>query len=367
MKPSALHAILLAILIMASSVCCTPARPEQVFSIRKGVNIGNWLSQSSVRGEERDRAFNETFVRDIASYGFDHIRLPVDEEQLFDENGEFDMETLGLVHRTIKQCEASGLKVLFDLHIIRSHNFDSAGNQLWTSLEEQDRLLGLWHKIDEQLCGYSPDLVAYEFLNEPVAPDTEQWNQLFNRFIRQIREHDKERVLVIESNRWGGTRHVREMSVPEEDPNIIIEMHFYEPYLLTHYQAGWSKFAGLDFSMPMQYPGKLMSAELYDALSDEEKTIVKDYYADYSKETILDSWQSAIDFAASKGLRLYLGEFGCLPECGRTNRMNWMSDVVGLCRENGIPYCYWEYNRIFGFADTYGNVTDQELLEILTK
>lgn len=364
--------VFLAVLVLAASTvfpsCCNCDGPDAVtFDISRGVNIGNWLSQSDVRGEERDRAFNENFARNLASYGFDHIRLPVDEVQLFDENGNFDETTLNLVKRTIDQCGTAGLKVLFDLHIVRSHDFDSRNNPLWTSVEEQDRLLALWKKIDEELGGYSPDLVAYEFLNEPVAPDPEQWNALFGRFIRQIREHDAERVLVIESNRWGGSKHVPEMDVPENDPNIIVEMHFYEPYLLTHYRADWSKFADLSLSSPMEYPGRLIPSALYDSLSEEEKELVDPYNMEYDKAVLLGFWQKAIDFAASRNLRLYLGEFGCLPGCGRENRLNWLSDVVSLCRENGISYCYWEYNRIFGFADGNGNVTDRDILDILTK
>ena len=58
------------------------------FAINKGVNISNWLSQSDVRGEERKNYFTEAEVQQLAGFGFDHIRLPVDEEQLFTEDGQ---------------------------------------------------------------------------------------------------------------------------------------------------------------------------------------------------------------------------------------------------------------------------------------
>jgi len=38
-----------------------------------------------VRGEERESFFVEDDIRFIDSIGYDHIRLPVDEEQMWDE------------------------------------------------------------------------------------------------------------------------------------------------------------------------------------------------------------------------------------------------------------------------------------------
>lgn len=336
------------------------------FPIEKGVNIGNWLSQSSTRGGDRDKAFTEKDVKALASYGFDHIRLPVDEEQLFDTAGNLDKEVLALVHRTIRYCRDAGMRVLFDLHIIRSHHFNDDVNPLWEVPAEQEKLLEMWRAIDSELKVYPADLVAYEFLNEPVADDPASWNSLYNRLIAQIRETDKDRVLVIEANRWGGVRHIKEMDIPLDDTNLILQFHFYEPFLMTSYQASWGKFADLNFSTPMKYPGKLISDAQYQALTDSEKALVQPYYKYYDKNTFADMWKDAIRFAKDKGLRLYLGEFGCLSNCGKDNRNNWVSDIVDLCRGNGIPYSWWEYNHSYGFADRSGNVIHPDLLEILT-
>ena len=48
------------------------------FSIKRGVNIGNWLSQSELRGAQRSSIFTRSDVEKLSSYGFDHLRLPVD-------------------------------------------------------------------------------------------------------------------------------------------------------------------------------------------------------------------------------------------------------------------------------------------------
>ena len=90
------------------------------FSIKRGVNIGNWLSQSELRGAQRSSIFTRSDVEKLSSYGFDHLRLPVDEEQLFHEDGTMDKETITLVHNVIGWCQEKNMKVIFDLHIIIS-------------------------------------------------------------------------------------------------------------------------------------------------------------------------------------------------------------------------------------------------------
>lgn len=117
------------------------------FSIKRGVNIGNWLSQSDLRGAQRTKIFTQADVEKLASYGFDHLRLPVDEEQLFGEDGTIDKETMNLVHNVIGWCKNNNMKVIFDLHIIRSHNFGNDNNPLWAEDDkERDKLMDMWKR-----------------------------------------------------------------------------------------------------------------------------------------------------------------------------------------------------------------------------
>ena len=65
------------------------------FTIHRGTNISHWLSQSNARGEERCRRFTRDNVRRLADLGLDHLRLPVDEEQLFDADDRREPERAG--------------------------------------------------------------------------------------------------------------------------------------------------------------------------------------------------------------------------------------------------------------------------------
>lgn len=338
------------------------------WEISKGVNIGNYLSQSTARGQERAAKFTRSDVQKLASYGFDHLRLPVDEEHLFTSDGNFDPEGLALVHNVIGWCKDAGMKVLFDMHDLKSHKCVNDGNTFWDVPAEQDKLVDHWTKILSELEKYPTDLVAYEMMNEPIAPTARDWNVLANRIIRLIRSKNADRTIVFGANRWEIPSEIPNLDVPEGDKNIILEFHYYQPMLLTHYKASWDKFANLDLKYPLTYPGLLVSDELYNSLSSSDKALVEEFRKDFSKQTIASAWSSAIKFAAKKGLRLYLGEFGCLPYCGEQNRINWTSDMVSLCKENGIAYCYWEYNSEFGFArQGTGEITNSKLLEVLSK
>lgn len=125
----------------------------------------------------------------------------------------------------------------------------------------------------------------------------------------------------------------------------------------------------LNFDGPMKYPGQLIPDDVYNKLSDEEKTVVEPYHHSYDQEWMRQTWSEAIAYAKSKGLMLYLGEFGCLVNCGENIRLAWLKDVVDLARQNNIPYAVWEYSAQFGFADRWnkGKITNQALMDILIK
>ena len=114
------------VMIVLSMVVSAPAHQSgSAFGIRRGVNISHWLSQSGRRGADRREWFTEKDVELIASLGFDHIRLPVDEEQLWDQAGKKEPEAFALLHKAIGWARESKLRVVVDLHILRSHHFNA--------------------------------------------------------------------------------------------------------------------------------------------------------------------------------------------------------------------------------------------------
>ena len=99
-------------LICAGDALCAD---DTAFHISRGVNISHWLSQSQRRGQERDAFFTNKDVEYIAGLGYDHIRLPIDEEQMWDESGNKEDEAFTLLNNAIKWADSQGLKVVVDL------------------------------------------------------------------------------------------------------------------------------------------------------------------------------------------------------------------------------------------------------------
>lgn len=168
-------------LICICCLCCmcgVSAPKKNNFSVKRGVNISHWLSQSNVRGENRAVFFTEADVKFLSEVGFDHLRLPVDEEQMFAPDGSKEKEVFSLLHNALSWCQKYRLKAIVDLHILRSHHFNAKEKPLFTDRKEQIRFYDLWKQLSQELHTYSVDFLAYELMNEPVADDHEQWNNI---------------------------------------------------------------------------------------------------------------------------------------------------------------------------------------------
>ena len=109
-------------------ICRVSAQKKNNFSVKRGVNISHWLSQSNVRGENRAVFFTEADVKFLSEVGFDHLRLPVDEEQMFAPDGSKEKEAFSLLHNALSWCQKYRLKAIVDLHILRSHHFNAKEN-----------------------------------------------------------------------------------------------------------------------------------------------------------------------------------------------------------------------------------------------
>jgi len=113
------------------------------FVIKRGTNISHWLSQSDARGDERKNYFTEKDVKYLAGLGFDHLRIPVDEVQLWQENGQKDEEGFSLLQDALNWCKEYKLKAVVDLHILRSHHFNEKVKPLWTQPAAQEKIFSM--------------------------------------------------------------------------------------------------------------------------------------------------------------------------------------------------------------------------------
>lgn len=344
------------------------------FTINRGVNISHWLSQvlpTENSMPNYDVMFTEMDAALLASVNFDHVRLPIDEKEMWDEAGAPIEANWSRLLRGIEQCLRHDLRVIVDLHIVRSHHFnaihDGGENSLFDDPAAQELFLNLWRQISARLQHFPNDQVAYEFMNEAVADEAEDWNQLLAASHATLRALEPERTVVMGSNRWQSTSTFPELRVPEGDPNIILSFHNYSPMLITHRGASWVPSGAWDG--PFQYPGVSVDrAEAMRRGGSEMVAAIESMggFDHHSRETLAAEVAVAVARAEALGLPLYCGEFGSLGNPGRDIRLQYYRNVVSVFKQFGISYSNWDYKGSFRIVDPVTFAVDHELISILT-
>ena len=338
------------------------------FEIEKGVNIAHWLSQSFVRGEARAAYFTEADVRQIAEWGFDHVRIPIDEVQMFHEDGTKDEEAFQLLHNALDLCGKYDLRAVVDLHILRSHNFNAQDKPLFYERAAQEAFYECWRQISGELKDYPVDMVAYELMNEPVADDPEDWNKIVGECYSAVRELEEKRVIVIGSNMWQSFNTASQLALPEDDPNIILSFHYYNPMLLSHYQASWMDLR--EYTGPVTYPGDVVTPEEFESLSDRNMELAKPYAGQqYGKNRFAAEFGEVVAVAKKYGIPVYCGEYGCLSvESNAESRYRWLTDMNDVFDSLSIAravWCYREGPVGFGILSSGSDQPDRKMLECL--
>jgi endoglucanase len=337
---------------------------DQVFKIKRGTNISHWLSQSRRRGEERLTFFTREDVEFLAGIGFDHLRIPIDEEQMWNEEGKKNEEAFQLLDNALDWCAEFNLRAIVDLHILRSHHFNAEEKPLWTEPSAQEHFLELWRDLSAHLKNRPVTQVAYEPMNEPVADDPEDWNNLVAKAVSVIRENELERIIFIGSNRWQQTETFDQLRIPSQDPNIYLSFHFYEPFALTHHQASWTGIK--DYKGPVRYPGKTVLEKDLVGLAEDLVRTMRPHTKHFDRQMIVDLIQEPLALARKTGLPLYCGEWGALPTVPEKDRLRWYSDMRSVLEEHGIAWTTWDYKGGFGIVDGERKPR-QKLIDVLLK
>lgn len=356
------HATLLLLLLAAASSAPAegarrPLDPQNPagFRIRRGVNLSHWLSQC-FGWSPRATFISEDDIRFIAAAGYDHVRIPIDEKELWGEDGRPSEEAFGHLTRALDWCARHKLRAVVDLHTVRAHHFNAANeggrNTLFSDPAAQQGFLRLWADLGARLSRYPVDQVAYEILNEAVAEDHQDWNRLVARAVAQIRGREPQRVIVIGSNMWQIPSTFPQLEVPSNDPNVILSVHTYVPLIFTHYKASWTPLK--TYAGPVRYPGPPLSQADLDGYADRALPGVvgplQDARDDFGPDRLRRELLPAIERAKALGLQLYLGEFGCLPTVPRQDRLAYYRDLVGVAEAAGMAWANWDYKGDFGIV-----------------
>ncbi len=325
------------------------------FKVARGTNISHWLSQSNRRGAERKAFFTQQDVKRLADWGFDHIRLPIDEEQMWNDAGKQEPEAWDLMNQAIDWALAAKMNVIVDLHILRSHYFISAQEpKLFTDPAEAGRFAGLWQQLSAGLKRRSEDRLAYELMNEAVATNPEDWNRVAHAAFGAIRKLEPTRTIVLGSNRWNQVQTFDALRVPN-DGNMILTFHYYNPMLVTHYKANWAG-CGV-YTGPVHYPGLQVRDEDKANLSPEIRKIVDKENRYFDRSTMLADFAKPLAVSKKTGLPLYCGEFGVYNTCPQESRFAWYRDFISALKQHNIAWANWDYKGGFAILGPDGKST----------
>ncbi len=326
------------------------------FTVHRGTNISHWLSQSRQRGAARTAWFTQEDIQRIADIGFDHIRVPIDEEQMWDQEGRPEQEAFDLLDAALDWCEGAGLRAIVNVHILRSHYFDDRSGvpSLFTDPDEEERFAGLWRDLSRHLAKRSNDWVAYELLNEAVARDPEDWNRVATTAFSVVRKLEPERTIVLGSN-WFNQHHTFERLAVPDDRHCILTYHYYYPMLVTHYRASW--WDGGTYDGPIHYPGRPIAAEDLARLDEGFLRHVDEWNVPFGRAQMVADLAQPLTVRERTGLPLYCGEFGCYEKTPQPLRLSWYRDMIQTFEEHDIAWANWDYKGSFGVVTRDGRDT----------
>ena len=90
---------------------------------RKGINLGGWLSQSSLKKEHLDTFITKEDIKQIAEWGLDHVRLPIDYTLLQDKKGAAVETGFEYIDRCLQWCDEYNVNLIIEIHKIYGYYF----------------------------------------------------------------------------------------------------------------------------------------------------------------------------------------------------------------------------------------------------
>jgi hypothetical protein len=153
--------------------------------------------------------------------------------------------------------------------------------------------------------------------------------------------------LIVESTEWGSIRHLETLARRLSGERILLSFHYYEPMLLTHQHAPWWK-AGFFYKETMEYPGeppRWRELSGSQSLGCSERLLMERCGRFWDREAQRQNLEPAFALR-KKDVPLYCGEFGVYEKVSRPSRLAWTRDVVGLLKEMGAGWAYWNYKQL---------------------
>jgi endoglucanase len=284
----------------------------------RGVNLGNAL-ESPKEGEWGMKIEAEFFPL-IKQAGFDHVRIPVKWMSHASQEAPYtvDKSFFERIDTILKQAEDAKLRV-----VLNHHHYEQLDKR---AKEELPRAVAIWEQIATRYKDRG-DWLYFELMNEPHEELNKDnaWTELIPPLLAAVRKTNPTRPVIIGPPFWNGMWALGKFKLPN-DPNLIVTVHYYNPFKFTHQGAHWVKDS--EPWIGTQWTG-----------SDKE-------LADITKE-----FDATAAWAKENNRPIYLGEFGAFNKADDESRAKWTAAITREAEKRGWSWAYWEFGAGFGVYD----------------
>ncbi len=303
-------------------------------ALGRGVNLGNALEAP----QEGDwgMTIEAEFFPLIKQAGFSHVRVPVKwtSHALTESPFTIDAKFFERIDWVLKQAEETKLRV-----VLNHHHYGELDMKPKTELP---RAVAIWQQIAARYQDRG-DWLVFELMNEPHEELNKDnaWTELIPPLLAAVRETNPTRPVIIGPPFWNGMWALGKFKLPD-DPNLIVTVHYYNPFEFTHQGAHWVKDS--DGWLGKKWTGS--EAEL--------AAVVKEFDA-------TAAW------AKENKRPIYLGEFGAFKKADQASRALWTATITGEAEKRGWSWAYWEFGAEFAVYDREKKEWREDLRDALLK
>jgi endoglucanase len=194
----------------------------------------------------------------VAALGMNSVQLLLSYRLLEDDSAPFTYQDEGWawLDDNVRQARDNGLRVVLDLLLVAGGDWHDASSpspdfRIWSDAELRRRFVELWRAIATHYAD-EPTVAAFGLLNEPVTTDAggAGWWSLAEDAVAAIRSADSRHLIILNplagaNGSYGVPTGVAER-VLFDDPNLVYDVHFYEPADYVNQGAPWIPDAPAD-------------------------------------------------------------------------------------------------------------------------
>jgi endoglucanase len=303
--------------------------------IGRGIDIGNALDREVEKDDQWSFIVKDEHFQLIKDAGFNSVRLTIRWSTRTMKKSPYTIDPNFL--KRVDDAVNSALSRHLTIIINYQNFFEFYKNP--DGLKPM--LLATWEQLAEHYKDY-PNTLLFELLNEPQGRlDANEWNALIKETLDVVRKTNPNRMVIIGPATYNHiVPDLRLLSLPENDRNIILTIHYYDPYHFTHQGTSWTKDSN-------DWLGTK-----WDGTAAERRIIKKDF-------DTLASW------AAAHNRPVYLGEFGSNEDANMDSRVRWTKCVADEAVAHGFSFTYWQFTHNFAVYDRKTGRWKKELLKAL--